>query len=121
MSEAPPPAVKSFGPDSTCTLDTCSIEWSIYGFQPSLAANAAFLSLFILVGVGHAYLGFRWRSWGFMAGMLLGCLSEAIGYVGRIMLWNNPFSFIGFMIQIGEWTLTTIITVIYGYYGRLTK
>lgn len=37
-----------------------------------------------------------------MGGMILGCLSEVIGYAGRIMLYNNPFSFVGFMIQIGK-------------------
>ncbi|KYK60204.1 RTA1 like protein family [Drechmeria coniospora] len=95
-----PPGVETFGPDSPCTLDTCPVEWSIYGYRPSLAANVTFLVLFALVGLVHIYLGCRWRSWGFMVGMILGCLSEIIGYAGRIMLWSNPFSFVGFMIQI---------------------
>lgn len=42
-----------------------------------------------------------------MVGMLLGCASEIIGYIGRIMLWNNPFSFDAFMIDIGK--LKTIL------------
>lgn len=78
------------------------MEWSIYGFRPSLAANAIFLALFVLVGMGHGYLGYRGKSWGFMVGMLLGCLSEVLGYAGRIMLYNNPFSFVGFIVQIGS-------------------
>ncbi|OAA50460.1 RTA1 like protein family [Metarhizium rileyi] len=100
MSRHLPPGVKTFGPNATCSLDTCPDEWSIYGFRPSLAANAIFLGLFVLVGLVHGYLGYRWRSWGFMVGMILGCLSEVIGYAGRIMLYNNPFSFVGFMVQI---------------------
>lgn len=32
--------------------------------------------------------------------MILGCLHEVIGYVGRIVMWNNPWSFAGFIIQI---------------------
>ncbi|GAO13164.1 hypothetical protein UVI_02025200 [Ustilaginoidea virens] len=100
MPNPAPPDVVIFGPKTKCTLDNCPVEWSIYGFQPSLAANIALLAIFAVIGIVHAYLGFRWRSWGFMVGMLLGCLSEAIGYIGRIMLHSNPFSFIGFMIQI---------------------
>lgn len=37
-----------------------------------------------------------------MTGMLLGCLCEVIGYAGRVIMWNNPFSYPGFMIQISE-------------------
>ncbi|EFY92456.1 RTA1 like protein [Metarhizium acridum] len=120
MSKHLPPGVKTIGPDANCTLDNCPAEWSIYGFRPSLAANATFLGLFILVGLAHGYLGFRWRSWGFMGGMILGCLSEAIGYAGRIMLYNNPFSFVGFMVQI---VCLTIAPVFYtaSIYVTLSK
>ena len=92
-----------FGPKANCTLDvTCSIEMSVYQYRPSLAANGLFIALYSIALLVHVWLGFRWRSWWFMACMILGCLDEIIGYVGRIMLWHNPFSFIGFMIQIGE-------------------
>ncbi|RFU73559.1 rta1 like family [Trichoderma arundinaceum] len=99
MSEAPPGTI-TFGSDATCNLDNCPVEWSIYGFRPSLPANAVFAALFGIVGVAHLYFGFRWRSWGFTIPMLIGCVTEIIGYVGRILLWDNPFSFNGFMIQI---------------------
>ncbi|KAM3465064.1 hypothetical protein NHJ6243_001863 [Beauveria neobassiana] len=89
-----------FGPNSPCSLNNCPVEWSMLGYRPSLAANVVFLVLFAAVGAVHAYLGVRWRSWGFAAGMLLGCVTEILGYVGRIMMWHNPFSYYGFMIQI---------------------
>ncbi|ATY60176.1 RTA1 like [Cordyceps militaris] len=89
-----------FGANSPCHLDNCPVEWSIFGYRPSLAANAVFLALFVVIGTVHAYSGLRWRSWGFMTGMLLGCLCEVLGYVGRLLMWNNPFSYNGFMIQI---------------------
>lgn len=107
-----PPGVVAFGPDATCDLDSCPIEWSIYQYRPSLPANIVLLSIFGVVGIAHTYLGVRWKSWGFMAGMLLGCLSEMIGYVGRIMLYNDPFSFVGFMIQIGMFFLPLGILMI---------
>lgn len=31
--------------------------------------------------------------------MIVGCLSSVLGYVGRIMLYYNPFNFSGFMLQ----------------------
>ncbi|OAA56457.1 RTA1 like protein [Cordyceps fumosorosea ARSEF 2679] len=89
-----------FGPNTPCSLDTCPIAWSMFGYRPSLAANVVFLVLFAVIGAAHAYLGVRWRSWGFMTGMLLGCVAEILGYVGRIMMWHNPFSYYGFMVQI---------------------
>ncbi|KAG6068254.1 hypothetical protein E4U32_001329 [Claviceps aff. humidiphila group G2b] len=120
MSDQEPPGATSFGPDSNCNLNNCPAEWSIYGYRPSLAANATFLALFVLIGMVHGYLGYRWRSWGFMVGMLLGCMSEVIGYAGRIMLYNNPFSFVGFMIQI---VCLTIAPVFYtaSIYVTLSK
>jgi hypothetical protein len=102
MSRQLPPGTIIFGPDATCTLDTCPVDWSIYSYRPSLPGNATLLALFGVVGIIHTYLGIRWKSWGFMVGMQLGCISEIIGYIGRIMLYNNPWSFIGFMIQIGK-------------------
>lgn len=93
---------EAFGSDSLCNLDNCPLEWSIYTYRPSLAANVLFAALFGILGVVHFYLGFRWKAWGFMGGMLAGCISEIIGYVGRILLWDNPFSFNAFMVQIGK-------------------
>ncbi len=91
-----------FGPDTPCNLDNCPVEWSMFGYRPSLAANVVFLVLFALIGAVHTYFGVRWRSWGFMTGMLLGCVAEILGYVGRIMMWHDPFSYYGFMIQISK-------------------
>lgn len=91
-----------FGPHANCTLDvTCTIEESVYRYRPSLAANGSFIAFYGLAFIVHLWLGFRWKAWWFTAFMLLGCVDEVVGYVGRIMLWYNPFSFPGFMIQIG--------------------
>lgn len=97
-----PPGVVTFGSDVTCDLDSCPVEWSVYKYRPSLPANITLLALFGIIGFVHTYLAFRWRNWGFMVGMQLGCLAEIIGYVGRIMLYYDPFSWPGFMIQISE-------------------
>lgn len=89
-----------FGPDANCTLELCPVEWSVYQYRPNLGASVAFLVLFAIAMLVHIYLGIRWKSWFFMSFMLAGCLLEIIGYVGRIILRENPFSFPGFMLQV---------------------
>lgn len=88
-----------FGKESDCTLDICGIEYSIFTYQPSLAANAFLAGLFGLVLLAQTYLGIRWKAWGFMVGVQLGCLVEIIGYIARIMLHKNPFSYLPFVMQ----------------------
>lgn len=97
-----PPYINTFGPDGNCTLALCPIEYSVYRYRPSLAANITFLVLYVLSGPIHLYLGLRWKTWFFMGAMLLGALNAVIGYAGRIMMWYNPFSFTAFMMQIGQ-------------------
>lgn len=101
MSEANSTWV-TYGPDANCTLALCPAEWSIYHYRPSLAANSLFIALFGLSLATHIFQGVKWRSWTFLFCMFWGCVSEIIGYGGRIMMWQNPFSFTGFMIQIGK-------------------
>ena len=100
MSRQPPNGLVVFGPDANCTLELCPIEWSVYQYRPSLAANITFIVLYGLAMGVHIALGIRWRQWFYMSFMMLGCIFEIIGYIGRIILYNNPFNFGGFMIQI---------------------
>ncbi|RMZ85086.1 hypothetical protein DV738_g102, partial [Chaetothyriales sp. CBS 135597] len=103
-----PPYAITFGPDSNCTLEICDVRYSVYGFVPSLAANTSFLILFILAGIAHTYLGWIWKTSLFAGFMLVGCLSAIVGYIGRLLLNANPFSFEGFMIQIIGVTLAPV-------------
>ena len=48
----------------------------------------------------HVILGLKYRTWSVMAAMTLGCLGETIGYVGRVIMWDNPFNQAGFQMQI---------------------
>ncbi|KAI1100335.1 parasitic phase-specific protein PSP-1 [Jackrogersella minutella] len=94
-----PPGVITFGPKATCTLETCPIEWSVYGYRPSLVANIIFIVLFALGGVIHAILGFKWKTWWFMCCMIVCSINAGIGYGGRVWLWYDPFSFEAFLMQ----------------------
>ena len=98
--EANPQNYVVYGPDTNCTLALCPAEASVYQYRPSLAVNTLFLVLFGLALIIHASLGLKYRTWAFATAMILGCVTEIIGYGGRIYLWQNPFSFDGFLMQI---------------------
>jgi hypothetical protein len=97
-----------FGADSNCTLSLCDVKYSVFEYRPSLPANSLFTALFILSGGVHLFQGFHaWKSrrystqWFYCWAMVLGCVTEIVGYIGRILLHSNPFSFDYFLIQIG--------------------
>ncbi|ETN44824.1 uncharacterized protein HMPREF1541_09699 [Cyphellophora europaea CBS 101466] len=92
----------TYGGDGTvnCTVSVCPIELSVYGYRPSLPFSSALIALYGLCMVVQLYLGIRYKKWGFMTAMLLGCICEIIGYIGRILYWSNPWGDSGFIIQI---------------------
>jgi hypothetical protein len=91
-----------YGPQENCTLALCPAKYSVYEYRPSLAANVSFIVLFGISLAIHLYQGFRWHKWAFVIAIFWGCVCEIVGYGGRVMLWINPFSFPGFLSQIGE-------------------
>ncbi|KAK1980102.1 parasitic phase-specific protein PSP-1 [Colletotrichum cereale] len=95
-----PNGYKSFGPKANCTLEVCPLQASLLRYRPSTQVNGTFIALFSLAMIIHTYQGVRSRNWGFMASMIGGCLLEIVGYVGRLILHENPFSFGGFLLQI---------------------
>jgi hypothetical protein len=88
--------------DSNCTVDACPIEWSVYGYRPSLADSAAMIALYTICMIAQVIFGWRYKTWGYMSAMLLGCISEIMGYIGRIMMWQDPWGDTGFIMQICE-------------------
>ncbi|KAF5019524.1 hypothetical protein F66182_8466 [Fusarium sp. NRRL 66182] len=89
-----------FGPKANCTLELCPIEMSVYGYRPSLPANVSFAVLFTVGAAVHVHLGLKWKAPWFMWCMILSCTHEVVGYVARILLWKNPWSFGAFITQI---------------------
>ncbi|KAI0512756.1 parasitic phase-specific protein PSP-1 [Xylaria bambusicola] len=89
-----------FGPDATCTLELCPIEYSIFQYRPSLAANTTFIALHFILMLVHLGLGLRLKHWWFSGATVLGCAFNVVGYGARVLLWQNPFSFTGFLLQI---------------------
>jgi hypothetical protein len=93
------------GSSSNCTVSVCPVGLSVYGYRPSIGESGALIALYAVCMVAQTILGWRYKTWGFMAAMLLGCIDEILGYVGRILLWQNPWNHAGFIMQIGEFIL----------------
>ncbi|KAF5003613.1 hypothetical protein FDECE_9846 [Fusarium decemcellulare] len=81
--------------------DICDDVSSYYQYRLDLAPNAAFLAIF-----GASLIGFVvvWaitrKGMAFNIALILGLICEVLGYVGRILSWQNPWSENGFLVQI---------------------
>lgn len=95
-----PPYIVVFGPSGNCTLDLCPVQYSVYGYRPNLAANVIFTLLFSIAFFVHLWMGIKGKNWFFMAMMLVGTFSAVLGYIARCLMYNNPFNFVTFMIQL---------------------
>ncbi|KAH7074356.1 RTA1 like protein-domain-containing protein [Paraphoma chrysanthemicola] len=89
-----------FGPNANCTFELCTIDESVYRYRPSLPANIVFAAIFSIATIVHIVLGLRWKTPWVMWCMILSCTHEVAGYVARILLWVNPWSFGAFITQI---------------------
>lgn len=62
-----------------CTMETCPVSASVYGYRPSVPANAFFLAVFAFLAVAQLVQGLRRKTWFFGAVMVVGCVGEAAG------------------------------------------
>ncbi|EME84187.1 uncharacterized protein MYCFIDRAFT_135704 [Pseudocercospora fijiensis CIRAD86] len=85
-----------------CTEVTpfCPVEATTYGYYPNIAGNSVLLSIFALCTISQLILGIRFRIIAFSTVVLLASLAECIGYGGRLMMHDNPWSDAGFKIQV---------------------
>ncbi|GAM83006.1 hypothetical protein ANO11243_009920 [Dothideomycetidae sp. 11243] len=83
-----------------CTNSICSPEWAQLHYIPSLPGNVIYLAIFSMLLVAHVALGIRYRTWGFLAGLVTGLLLEMAGYIARLELHFDDFSFIYFVISL---------------------
>ncbi|KAJ5358758.1 uncharacterized protein N7496_011171 [Penicillium cataractarum] len=92
---------------SNCTDVTpdCPVSGSIYGYAPNIAASYAFAIIFGLCALVQLVQMVKWRMWSFGIAVILGAVSEVIGYIGRIMLHKNAYSDAGFETQICTLTM----------------
>jgi len=85
-----------------CTSVTpdCPVNLTVYGYYPSLPANAFFCAYFALFTIVNLLLTLRFKTWSFGILMSLGCAGEMAGYIGRLLMHSNPWSNVGFETQI---------------------
>lgn len=88
-----------------CTYDTCCLKQGNLTYLPSVGGNAVYLTAFILLIIAQLYLGFRYKTHGFMWPFVLGCAGEAIGYGGRVWMAYNIFNFNAFLINLVPLTM----------------
>ncbi|KAF2769166.1 RTA1 like protein family [Teratosphaeria nubilosa] len=84
-----------------CTKDTCPASYSIYGYAPSWDFNLFFTIAFSISGAIFVVQAFVWPKWRvFSWACALGSFMEVGGYVGRLLLHNDPFSDAGFKLNV---------------------
>jgi hypothetical protein len=96
---SPPPQI-DVPENCTAVSIECPIEGTIYGYYPSLGWNAFFAAFFGICCISQILLGYRYKTWTYMIAVGLGCAAECAGYVGRIMMHNNPYDDLGFQLQV---------------------
>lgn len=111
----------TFDPE-LCTIETCSVkEYGQIAYIPTLPGNAAYLGIFGILLIAQSFLGIRYKTWGFLAGVFFGMILEIVGYVGRIMLHDNIFNKNNFILYLIGLTIgpAFITAAIYLCLGRI--
>jgi len=78
----------------------CPVSNTTYGYAPNLGGNAFLLAVFAICAITQFVFAIRYRLPTFGIAVTIGCVGEAIGYAGRIILHYNAYSQTGFKIQI---------------------
>ncbi|CAE7213192.1 hypothetical protein P3342_012505 [Pyrenophora teres f. teres] len=92
----PPPA-----PDFCTEVGpNCPVEGTILGYYPNLGVNIFFAVFFGVSAIVQLALCVKYKTWMYSIAISLGCLCEVMGYIGRLMMNDNPFSEAGFQMQI---------------------
>jgi hypothetical protein len=83
---------------SKCRIGTCPIECGQVTFLPSAVGNTLCATIFAILLLAQTVFGLRYRTWGFLVGMVAGLALEITGYFGRLLLHDNPFEFNNFLM-----------------------
>lgn len=84
---------------SLCTLETCCLDQgAVFTYIPNYGGNIFFAVFFGAFIIPNIYLGVRYKTWGYMAGMIIGLILEILGYASRIMIHDNPWDGNAFLL-----------------------
>jgi len=97
----PPPNSIYWDEPYLCNYTTCPlIPFGQIQYRPTLAGNALFLAIFVLGLICCVGLSIRYRTWGYLVAIIGGTALEIVGYLGRILLWQDDFNNNNFIIYL---------------------
>lgn len=110
-------------PTDECTLQTCCLDRGSVNYLPSLAGNIIYLAIFAVLMITQAFLGIRYKTWGFMVGMVVGTLGEVVGYGGRVWMHYSIFAQNPFLVYLVPLTIAPafLTASIYLTLGRIIQ
>ncbi|KAJ5938071.1 RTA1 domain protein [Penicillium verhagenii] len=87
---------------STCTSvsPVCPVSATTYGYRPNLGGNVFFAVIFGLCAIYNLIIGIKSKQKMFTIALTVGSAMELAGYIGRIMMHQNPWNNSGFELQI---------------------
>lgn len=93
-----------------CSVESCAVELSLYGYRPNLGANIFLTVIYSLVISTAAIIILqRRRGWlSYNICIILGSILELVGYAERIKGYSNPFALDGFTIQYALLTIAPV-------------
>ncbi|EER29924.1 RTA1 like protein family [Coccidioides posadasii C735 delta SOWgp] len=86
--------------DCTEVSPVCPVEATTYGYYPHLAANIIFAVFYGVTSLFQLGFGVYFKTWTFMIALAMGALLEMAGYIGRILMNDNPWASGPFKLQI---------------------
>ncbi|KAJ4390645.1 hypothetical protein N0V93_004243 [Gnomoniopsis smithogilvyi] len=109
--------------DCTSVTPECPVEATTLGYYPNKPLNIVIAVLFGIAAVIALVLGIRKRSWSYMSFLVVGCILEMAGYIGRVLMSNNPWDSGAFQLQIVTIILapTVVCISLYLTLKRLTS
>lgn len=89
----PPPNSIYWWEPQLCNYTTCPLDpLGQINYRPSLPGNAIYLAIFMLGLLVNIGLAIKYRTWGYVVAIIGGTGLEIVGYIGRVMLWQNDFN-----------------------------
>jgi len=76
----------------------CPVSATTYGYEPDLGANAFFAALFGLLLLTTLVIGIRTKTWTYTIALGIGTFGEFVGYIGRLIMHNNPWNIAGYEV-----------------------
>jgi hypothetical protein len=84
----------SFDCDPNNLTTLCQTLLQYFGqvtYVPTLAGNALYMAIFIVILLAQITQGIIYRTWSYMVCMIFGLVLESIGYGSRIGMHLNPW------------------------------